>query len=251
MPLQEDLLELGILDRRAVKAAVDQDVEDLIPAIREYQILRKSIRTRLLPQSVASIHDAAAADILRKITTGAGLPTDRIIDHILSMTGSDQLPDEFSDEDMDTIGSHLFYSWFSHFEYVTGLSELRPLVIRTPVRENIVQLVKQIKNCYAFQQYEATYSLCRTVIEYSIRDICVRCNLFPDLDENVILFEKFTWRELREKVSSGSLEDDLKQIYSDFSMALHGRKTVSKDEARLAFGKTLHAVERLYMEHGL
>ncbi|MFH1930547.1 MAG: hypothetical protein ABIN18_03020 [Pseudomonadota bacterium] len=251
MALQEDLLELGIIDKRAVKAAVDQDVDDLIPAVREYQTLRKSIRTRLLPQSVASVHDASAADILRKITTGAGLPTDRIIDHMLSMTGSDQLPDEFSDEDMDTIGSDLFYSWFSHFEYVTGLSELRPLVIRTPVRGNIVQMVKQIKDCYAFQQYEATYSLCRTVIESSIRDICVRCNLFPDLEENVILFEKFTWRELREKVSSGSLEDDLKQIYSDLSMALHGRKTVSKDEARLAFEKTLQAVERLYMEHGL
>ncbi len=251
MSLQDNLLALDIIDRRVVKAVVERDGVNLIPAVSEYESLRKSIRTRLLNQSVASVDDARAIDLLRKITTGDGLPTDRIIEHMVSMTGSDQLPEEFGDEELDALGSDLFYSWFSHVEYVTGLAELRPLVVRASVRENVAQLVRQIKDCYAFQQYEAAYSLCRTVIEASIRDICVRCQLFPNLSENVILFEKFNWRQLREKVSSGSLEGQLKLIYSELSTVLHGRKTVSKDEARHAFENTLQVVEKLYMAHGL
>jgi len=111
--------------------------------------------------------------------------------------------------------------------------------------------VRQVKDCYAFQQYDAAYSLCRTVIEASIRDICVQCQLFPDLGENVILFENFNWRQLREKVSSGSVQEQLKVIYSELSKVLHGRKSVSKDEARHAFENTLGVVEKLYMTHGL
>jgi hypothetical protein len=56
--------------------------------------------------------------------------------------------------------------------------------------------------------------VCRTVIEACIRDICARRDLFPTLEENVVLFEEFTWKELREKVSSGVLEENLKQIQS-------------------------------------
>jgi hypothetical protein len=251
MSLQDDLLMLEVIDRRVIKAVVEGNRQNLIPAVSEYASLRKKIRTGLLDQSVASVDDARAIDLLREITTGEGLPTDSLIRHLISMTGSDQLPAEFGEEELDALGSDLFYSWFSHVEYVTGLAELRPLVVRASVGGKVSQLVRQIKDCYAFQQYEATYSLCRTVIEASIRDICIRCKLFPNLGENVILFEKFNWRQLREKVSSGSLEEELKQIYSELSTVLHGRKTVSKEDARHAFENTLRVVEKLYMVHGL
>ena len=165
------------MDRRVVKAVVERDWDDLIPALSEYKSLRKSIRTRLLNQPVTSVDDTQAIDLLRKITTGNGLPTDKLIEHMVSITGSDQLPEEFSEEELNSLGSDLFYSWFSHVEYITGLAELRPLIVRASVGENVTRIVRQIKDCYAFQQYEAAYSLCRTVIEASIRDICVRLSM--------------------------------------------------------------------------
>jgi hypothetical protein len=251
MSLQEDLIALDIIDRRVVRSIVEQDDENLIPALNEYLSLQKSIRACLLNQSVVCLDDAQAVDLLRKITTGDGLQTERVIKRLFSATDSDQLPGEFDVEELDGLGCDLFYSWFSHMEYVTGLAELRPLVVRTSVGENVARLIRQIKNCYVFHQYEAAYSLCRTAIEASIRDICVRRQLFPDLGENVILFEKFNWRQLREKVSSGPLEEQLKQIYFELSTALHGRKTVSKDEAHHAFENTLRVIEKLYAAHGL
>ena len=66
MTLQDNLLALDIIDRRVVKAVVERDGKNLIPAVSEYESLRKSIRNRLLSQSVASVHDARAIDLLRK-----------------------------------------------------------------------------------------------------------------------------------------------------------------------------------------
>lgn len=251
MSLKDDLTALAILDRRVMRSVIEKDSESLKSTLTEYQSLRKSIRIRLLDQPVASVDDSDAVKLLRKITTGEGLPTDKLINHLFSMLDSDKLPEEFSDNEFDALGSDLFYSWFSHYEYVNGLAELRPLVVRSSVGESVSRIVRQVKDCYAFQQYEATYSLCRTVIEASIRDICVRCHLFPDLGDREILSEKITWHQLREKVSSNLLQDQLKLIYGELSTVLHGRKSVSKDEARRAFENTLQVIEALYMEHGL
>ena len=251
MTLQDDLLGLAALDRRVIRAVMESDWEGLNAALTEYQALRRGIRTHLLDQPVVSVGDADAAALLQKITMGEGLPTDKLIKHLHSLSDSGESPEEFGDDELEALGSDLFYSWFSHYEYIRGLAELRPLVVSGSVGESVSLLVRQVKDCYAFQQYDAAYSLCRTVIEASIRDICVRRRLFPDLGENVILFEKFSWSQLRDKVSSGLIREKLTSLYSDLSAVLHGRKNVSKDEVRSAFEDTLQVIEQLYAAHGL
>ena len=113
------------------------------------------------------------------------------------------------------------------------------------------RLVRGIKDCYAFKQYDAAFNLCRTAVEASVRDICVRRSLFPNLGENVILFEEFRWSQLRDKVSSGELRERLRDLYRDLSTVLHGRRTVTKEEARRAFESTLQTIEQLYAAHDL
>ncbi len=251
MPLQDDLLELAALDRRVVRAVIESNWEDLKAGLSAYQVLRRDIRNHLLDQTAISISNADAVALLQKITTGEGLPTDKIIEHLHSVSGSKQAPEEFTEDELEALGSELFYSWFSHYEYISGLAELRPLVVSGSVGESISRLVRQVKDCYAFQQYDAAYSLCRTLIEASIRNICVRRELFPDLGENVILFERFSWSQLRDKVATGALRERLTSLYSDLSTVLHGRRSVSKDDARRAFEETLRVVEQMYAAHGL
>jgi hypothetical protein len=48
MPLQEDLLELEKIDRRAAKALSDEDVAGLIEAVQEGSITRLSVKIVLL-----------------------------------------------------------------------------------------------------------------------------------------------------------------------------------------------------------
>lgn len=251
MPLQDDLLELAARDRRVIRAFMESDWEGLKTALNEYQALRRDIRVRLLDQTTVSISDPDAVALLQKITTGEGLPTDKFLQHLHSVSGSNQTLEEFGDDDFEALGSELFYSWFSHYEYIRGLAELRPLVVSGAVGETVSRLIRVVKDCYAFQQYDAAYSLCRTALEASIRDICVRRQLFSDLGENVVLFERFNWSQLRDKVSSGELRQRLSALYADLSAVLHGRRTVPKDEARLAFENTLQTIEQLYAAHGL
>lgn len=250
MSLQDDLLTLVELDRQVIRSISERDAEGFQTALVQYLNLRKSIKTHILDRTVASIDNADSLSVLRKITTGEGLPSDKLFNRLSAESGSGH-PEDFDDADVDELGSDLFYSWYSHHDYIRGITELRPMVVRSTAAKNVDRLIRQIKNCYAFQQYDAAYGLCRTLIEASIRDICLRCQLFPDLGENVILFEEFKWNQLRDKVSSGALRERLKHLYSELCTLLHARKSVTRDEARRAFEETLQVVEQLYAAHDL
>ena len=251
MLLQDDALQLAELDRRLIRAVVEVDLKTFSSSFAAYQGLRKGLRTRLLDEPVASITDPEAAEVLRKVTTGEGLRSDKVIERLSAPLEEGGASQEFDDQELRQIGSDLFYSWFSHHEYIAGLAELRPLIVRGSVAETVSRLVRQVKDCYAFQQYDAAYCLCRTVIEASVRDICVRRQLFPDVGDNVVLFEEFKWSQLRDRVSTGPLRERLKTLYSELCALLHARKTVTREEARRAFEETLQVVEELYATHGL
>jgi hypothetical protein len=251
MPLQEDALSLAELDRRIIRDLVENNIDDLGIAVKAYLELRVDIKKRILDKPTSTIEDQTAADVLRKILGGDGLPSDRIIERLGRLSDEEYIIDAFTEDEIEHLGYEVFYTWFSHSEYIRGLEELRPLILRHPVPEFVSRLVRQVRNCYAFQQYDATYGLCRTLIEACVRDICVRQKLFPDLADNVILFEKYQWGKLRDKVASGLVGERLKNHYSELSTLVHGRKTVTQEEARNAFKVTLKIIEALYVLNGI
>ena len=250
MSLQDDALRLVELDQEVVRAVVEGKREAFGAALGAYMELRKSLKIRLLDESAASVANAEATEVLRKIGGGEGLASDKVIERLAALSGED-ISLEFDNAELEELGSELFYSWYSHYEYVTGLAELRPLILRGAAPESVTRLVRQVKDCYAFQQYDAAFGLCRTLLEASIRDICERCGLFPDLGENVVLYEKYNWGQLRDKVSSGSLRERLRDLYGRLCEVMHARKTATRKEAREVFRETLEVVEELYENHGL
>ena len=248
--LRDDALQLAELDRRLIRALVEANTEEFGATLGEYLALRRSLKARLLDQAVVAISDADAAKVIEKIGSGDGLPSDKVVQRISARTGESIDIHDFTDQEIADLGSDLFYSWFSHHEYIQGLAELRPLIPRAAVAESVSRLIRQAKDCYAFQQYYAAYALCRMVIEASMYDICVRRGLFPDLGDNVAHFDKSP-RELRKKVSSGLLKQRLDRLYGDLSDVIHTGKSASKEEARAAFDDTLQVVEQLYEQNRL
>lgn len=249
MTMEEDLLRLKALDRDVIRALMESRPEALRDALIAYMELRENIRTSLLGQSTVRVLNSDAASVLRKTTTGDGLPTDKIIKDLFARSSAAD-PNSVVDElDFESLAEEHFN--FSGFEYVVGLAELRPLIVRTSVSAVVNARVNQIMDCYAFQIYDATYAMCRTVIEAVIRDICIRKNLFPNLGENVVLLEKYRWSDLRAKVSRGALEQDLKKLYGRLSEVVHSRRSVSKSEAFKGLEDTLQVIERLYEANGL
>lgn len=247
--LRDDALRLAELDQGVVRAFVESDTEALGHTLGAYMDLRKNLKIRLLDASAVQLEDADARAILRKITTGEGLPSDKLIEKLLAHSGEEISVDEFDGEEIWQLGEDHFFSGYR--DYILGLAELRPLILRVAVPEPVTRLTRQVKSCYAFEQYDAAYALCRMVIEGSVRDICVRRRLLPDLADNAVLFEKYQWSKLRDKVSSGPLWERLRTLYADLSGVIHSRRSVVKEEARRAFEETLQVVEQLYAENGL
>lgn len=251
MSLQDDALRLAELDRRIIRDLLEKNTDDFGDAVGAYLELRGDLKKRLLEHPTAAIENTAAAEVLRKIAGGDGLPSDEVVERLIRYSNQEFDIHAFTDGELDELGHELFYPWFSHYDYVEGLAQLRPLILRHPVPKFVSRLVGEIKECYAFQQYDAAYSMCRTLIEACIRDICVRRNFFPDLDENIILFGKYHWGTLRDKVASGTTRDRLNDLYSELSKLVHGRKSVTQQQAREAFKETLEVVEKMYTLHGL
>ena len=83
----------------------------------------------------------------------------------------------------------------------------------------------------------------------SDKELAIR--LFPELGEDVVLYEKYNWGQLRDKISSGSLREQLRDLYGRLCEVMHARKTITGKEAREVFRETLEVVEELYENHGL
>ena len=217
-------------------------IRNILPGLRERMNSIEVAR-------VAEIRSESRTDLLHNLV---GVALQLLVKRLKQLKGYDALATgEFDDADIEELGSKLFYSWYSHHEYVRALDELRPMILRCDTSESVERLVERVRRCYAFEQYDATFGLCRTLLEASIRDICVRRGLFPELSNNAILYEKCNWRQLRDRVSSGRLNEKLKDLYGRLCEVLHARKAVVSKDAREVFLETLLVIEKLYESHGL
>ena len=153
MSLQDDALRLETLDQYVVQAVVEGDGSALGTALVAYVELRERLRISLLDKSAETISDRSAAETLRKMGSGEGLVSDNIYDRLVTRSGEGISTCNFDETTLEELGSYLFYSWYSHNEYVKALSKLRPLILRSTTSGIVERLVWQVKQCYAFQQY--------------------------------------------------------------------------------------------------
>ena len=230
MTLQDEALRLAELKRQLVQMLDKGCIEKAGHALSTYLELKASLKQRMLDEPTISVEDAGVREVLHTISKEVG---------------------EFDDAAIEKLGAELLYPWFSHHDYVRALDELRPLILQCDTSESVKRLVGQVRGCYAFQQYDAAFGLCRTVLEASIRDICVRQGLFHDLSENAVLYEKLNWCKLRNKVSCGQLNKKLKDLYGRLCEVLHAQRAAVAKDAREVFQETLLVIEELYEFHGL
>lgn len=252
MGLEGDALRLAELDQNVEQSLRQRNTEDLRRALTEYAELRISVQHARLDEDVVSTKNPRARDVLLRISSGEGLPADDIMRALGEVTGDSDLVEfgELTDADVEELGSRLLYSWYSHHEYVTGLAELRPLILECDPAGSVKRLLREAKHCYAFQQYDATLAMCRTLLEASIRDICQRRGLLPEADDSLNLLERYSWGYLRNKVSSGSLNDKLKVHYDRLCEVIHARRSATAGEAFTELREMLSVIEELYEIHG-
>ena len=137
----------------------------------------------MLDEPAMSVEDSKAGDVLRKITSNDGPLSEIVVEHVLTLSNGESSAEEFDD--------------------------MRPQILQCNRPESVKRLIYQVKECYTFQQYDANYGLCRTLLESSVYDICKRCELISKRSKHCIPIEKCKWDKLHKKVSSGLLSPSL------------------------------------------
>ncbi|MFC1556954.1 hypothetical protein ACFL6I_19655 [candidate division KSB1 bacterium] len=83
--------------------------------------------------------------------------------------------DELAESEIEQLGLDLFYSWFSHYEYIEGFCSIGTLILeKGKIPDYLAHFLDEARICYAFQQYSAVYSLCRTILEITVRNVCIK-----------------------------------------------------------------------------
>ncbi len=244
--LTQNAIKLEKLNRAVVKAVIEWNTDNLSKSLQEYVDLKIKIKTALIDYPVAKIHDHLAKDVLRKIGQGESFQADNLIKILESQSQEAVSLEELDEAEIEKLGSDLFYSWYSHFEYIEALYDIGSLIVSITIPETLRTYVSEARSCYAFQQYNAVYGLCRTILETAIRHTCERKGFIKKSDRNIVDIESYKPAELINKAAKGELRRRLKDIYSNTSTMLHGRKTIKSEDAKTMFRNTLKAVQDLY-----
>ena len=182
----EKALRLKELDKLIIKAIATSDVTQLAKHITEFNTSKKLIRSYALEHPILNmqeIENPSARLIIQKVMSGEPFSVEQ------AMHGSaieEFLKGELDENDIEKLGSDLFYSWFCDYEYIQGLYEIGALTLSCgDVPKNLSRFVDEARHCYTFQQYNAVFSLCRTILEVCIKDIATTCKILPKDKGNI------------------------------------------------------------------
>ncbi len=111
---------------------------------------------------------------------------------------------------------------------------------------SILHKIVDTTQSYAFQNFNAVYSLCRTILETAMRDVGIRIGEIQTLKDDREFYKEYPPRKLINTVSSGRLRDKIHDLYSELSSLIHGYKTVTEETAKNALKETLMITQELY-----
>jgi hypothetical protein len=244
---QEQLAEyakkLKEYNRQAIEAFLKWDIEALAIIVSDYTSLKKSIRISDIDFHIINIADKEVKHIYERLYSGK-----LEIDQIIKPIDTEEPIEGLNDDEIENL-SDLLYNKFSHYEYVRNLYEINFLILRTRVPRNLENYVAEARYCYAYEQYNAVYSLSRTILEISIKHIYAHkhnkslkdiaeerkpiSHLINDLCNNLT--------ELNKKIRA--------IYYDETSDLIHWGRVVGRLEAKEMFHDTLDVVQKLFSKY--
>jgi hypothetical protein len=124
-----------------------------------------------------------------------------------------------------------------------------PIASRVAKPQLLNKYFSEAFDCFAFGNFNAVYSLCRTIIETVMRDICKEKKLLKRIkDWNDVLTST-----LKSVVATRGTEfyEELDDVYGRASQVIHGKKAVKEQDAKDLLEDTLRIARELYDRHGI
>lgn len=252
--LVEKAFELGDLNKKATEFALEPNFDETINTILKYYSLKSELSEFFIDLPVSKINNPQARELLRKIFSPDGLHIERMSKAILEILQINSQPEiYFSDKDyrkLQELASDHLYSWFGPYEYVERLLKIGFVILGISVPDSFHKFVDQARQCYAFQQYLAVYSLCRTILEIAVRDVGQKKGKLPHDKGKVKEDILRRFGDMKNKIVPTFQKDEIGKIYDKASGLIHGNKIVGESEAVELFERTLKAVYALYHYYG-
>ena len=224
MNIEEQALELAEIRRRASEALTSGDIDTYLELIVPQATAVERLQNALLGDAVHVVKDPDARRLLADI--------------------------ELSDiEGIEEASNRLLRSWLFPRDYVLALSRVNALISPVPVPETLRQFVEEARQCYAFQQPNAVYSLSRTILETAVNDICVRIGRMPKHVLHEDDFREWSFSRRLGLLSSGPCHTRAYDHYKLLCRLVHGGTTVTSGDALTALAETLGYVSQLYAVH--
>ena len=256
--VKEDIVQKALrlkeLDKLIIKAIANLEVEQLPKYIGEFGDLKKQIRSYGLEHPVVFLQDLDNLEIrsiIQKIISGEPFQVEKALSN---SPIEEFLKGELDEIEIDDLGSELFYSWYSHSEYIRGLYEIGALTISCgKIPDNLSRFVREARNCYAFQQFNAVFSLCRTTLEVCIKDLATTYKIIPSDSDNIkqMMTRSPELYELIEQLCGSyrvfkGIRNQLHKIRRETNFIIHGNRIVKKQEAKDMLQNTLLVIHKLY-----
>ena len=250
--LTEKGIRIKNLIKLIIEALCNANIDDnFIKLLSEYIVLKKEAKKLLAVSPTIQISNRDAQEIIRKISHGESLEIDKYIDSIWAELNQEFDWEEFDWNEIEALAEKHFLTWLNHLTFTQEFISISSLILGVNIPDILKQFVKEVKYCYAFEQYLAVYALCRTILETSIRDMCIRKGIIKRNKDNIIDYSKYRiYEDMIYKVSSGKLKEKIIDIYKDTSFLIHGHKIIDSTKAREMFKMTIKTVESLYKTHG-
>ncbi len=144
-------------------------------------------------------------------------------------------------DELDQLASDELYSWFGPTGYIERLIEIGALILDVHVPPKLEFLVEETRRCYAFEQHIAVYSLCRTLLESAMRDICLRTGgIRENRNPRPCALIKHLSKD------DTALRKRIENLYGRLSHIAHGSKFCDSNGVQAAFRETASMVQVLY-----
>lgn len=248
--LQQERLKKE-LEEVSGEKAVDDFLNGLLHRVIKFREMRDQVREDFASLPVITIKDSKAKQMLRKISEGEKFRADAILQTFTEVQGK-RIGEDIIDKDRleEIAWGDILFSWWSPYGYIEDLIQIGVLVIGIPVPKTLERFVSEARECYAFQQYNAVYSLCRTIIETAMKEVALQSGKIRRLRDDKEFYLEYPPHTLINKVSRDHRQKRLHDLYDEISSLIHGNKTINKKVAESTLKETLELAEYLY-EHNL
>jgi len=241
------------IDRKVLKALGNlearDDLETIVDLADDFRKIKLKVKKTLSELTVVESVNDETKELLGRVQRE--FETDDIIKQLVETIPALESVFELSVDEGFDIGSDIFGSWISPYEYVRDIFKVTTLILQTAIPKALRTYIWGARNCFALQQHNAVISMCRTILEAAVKDLCEQKGFFEAQPDNIIEINPAVFNQLIKAISRGKLKRRAIRIYyREACPVVHGDRLVNAEEALRVLQETMDVIQNLYSLHG-